>query len=109
MKGGGFVVFLFLLVCFLWGVTAVVGSLRASVRSWFSKPEPVGSSPDIPSTQAHDASPPASAAQKTAITHGLQVPSPKATSLQRDIDALRALFALHQQGVLTQQEFEQFK
>ena len=38
MKGGGFLVFLFLLFCFLWGIAAIMGGLREAVRSWFAKP-----------------------------------------------------------------------
>ena len=39
MKGGGFIVFLFLLVCFLWGVTSIVGGIRRRMQAW-TTPEP---------------------------------------------------------------------
>jgi hypothetical protein len=39
MKGGAFLILLFLLICFLWGVAAIVGGIRNAVRSWFSRSE----------------------------------------------------------------------
>ena len=41
MKGGGFIVFLFLLFCFLWGVAVVMGGISRWVQSWGTpKPQP---------------------------------------------------------------------
>lgn len=109
MKGGGFIVFLFLLVCFLWGVTAVVGGMRATVRSWFSRAEPAGPSLDMPSAQIYEAGPAAPVAQKTALANSTQETASKAVPLRGDVGELRELFALFRQGALTREEYEQFK
>ena len=58
MKGGGFVVFLFLLVCFLWGVASVVGGIRRKLDSWSTPapPEPAPPPSRAPPTDTARAS-----------------------------------------------------
>ena len=51
MKGGAYLILLFLLICFLWGVAAIVGGIRNTVRSWFSRAE-TPSTPITPSVPA---------------------------------------------------------
>lgn len=82
MKGGGFVILLFLLFCFLWGVTSVFGGIRKSLAP--KAPPPL---PRVPE-RAESAAP---------------------TQVQTQISELESLFALHQNGALTRDEFEQLK
>ena len=117
MKGGGFVVFLFLLVCFLWGITAVVGGIRRSMQSWL-RPEP----PQAPEPQP---APPRTASRTGPsaaqihpplvidVTPTPAVPSsyPKnaSDSMATTLASLREASELHRSGVLTDAEFEGIK
>lgn len=52
---------------------------------------------------------PASVTLPTAEPDNAKEPAPEVSSLQHDIAELRELFALFQQGALTQEEFESMK
>ena len=114
MKGGGFIVFLFLLVCFLWGVTAVVGGIRRSMQSWLRPEAPQAPAPPRPA--------PRTAAPPTAQSHPPLVidvtPAPAAPSsyakkasdsIATTLASLREASELHRSGVLTDAEFEGIK
>ena len=117
MKGGGFIVFLFLLVCFLWGITAVVGGIRRSMQSWL-RPEP----PEAPEPQPAPPRPPQTAGVPAAQMRPPLVidvaPAPVAASTQskhaqdtvaETLASLREASQLHRSGVLTDAEFEGIK
>ncbi len=80
MKGGGFLVLLFLLFCFLWGVSSIFGGIRKTLNPK-KAPQPLP----------------------------LRVPDRFETAAQTQISELESLFALHQGGALTRDEFEQLK
>lgn len=85
MKGGSFLVLLFLLFCFLWGVSSIFGGIRKAMAPKKSLRKPSDALP--PSPQAPPGTPSAAA----------------------HVQELQALFALHQSGALTRDEFEKLK
>ena len=118
MKGGGFIVFLFLLVCFLWGVTAVVGGIRRSMQSWLrpAPPEAPEPQPAPPRTASRTAAPPTAQSHPPLVidvTPAPAVPSsyPKnaSDSMATTLASLREASELHRSGVLTDAEFEGIK
>ena len=121
MKGGGFIVFLFLLVCFLWGITAVVGGIRRSMQSWL-RPEP----PETPETPEPQSVPPRTAPRNAASPAAQRhlplvidvTPTPAASSshsksatdsMAATLTSLREASQLHRSGVLTDAEFAEIK
>ena len=118
MKGGGFIVFLFLLVCFLWGITAVVGGIRRSMQSWL-RPEPPEApepQPAPPRTTSRTAGVPASQRHRPLVIDVTPAPAapsspPKnaSDSMATTLASLREASELHRSGVLTDAEFEGIK
>jgi hypothetical protein len=115
MKGGGFIVFLFLLVCFLWGVTSIVGGIRRSMQSWL-RPEPPQApepQPAPPRTASRTAGVPA-APRHPPLVFDVTLPAPAAPpnasdSMTTTLASLREASELHRSGVLTDAEFEGIK
>ena len=118
MKGGGFIVFLFLLVCFLWGVTSIVGGIRRSMQSWL-RPEPPGEpepQPAPPRTASRTAGVPAAPRHPPLVIDVTPAPAapsshPKnaSDSMATTLASLREASELHRSGVLTDAEFEGIK
>ena len=115
MKGGGFIVFLFLLVCFLWGVTSIVGGIRRRIQAW-TTPEPSPPQPAPPRTSPKTAG--ATAAQMHPPLVIDVAPAPVAASTQskhaqdtvaETLASLREASQLHRNGVLTDAEFAGIK
>ena len=106
MKGGGFLVFLFLLFCFLWGIAAIMGGLREAVRSWFAKPSapmPAPAARQVPRAQEQTIA--------DVITLPSVQPSPpvKPREVSNPVAELRNLYELYQLGALSKAEFEAMK
>ena len=114
MKGGGFIVFLFLLVCFLWGVTSIVGGIRRRMQAW-TTPEPSPPQP-APPRPPQTAGVPAAQMRPPLVID--VAPAPVAASTQskhaqdtvaETLASLREASQLHRSGVLTDAEFEGIK
>lgn len=84
MKGGGFLVLLFLLFCFLWGVSSIFGGIRKTLN-------------------------PSKAPQPLPLRVPDRFETAAPTPAQMQISELESLFALHQGGALMRDEFEQLK
>ena len=113
MKGGGFLVFLFLLFCFLWGIAAIVGGLREAVTSWFSRPqrqEPPARPSRPQHTQVQDVTPlrPAPASNSQA-PEPEPPPKPDSKAHGNPGTEIKSLFELYQLGALSKEEFEVIK
>ena len=114
MKGGGFIVFLFLLVCFLWGVTSIVGGIRRRIQAW-TTPEPSPPQP-APPRPPQTAGVPAAQMRPPLVID--VAPAPVAASTQskhaqdtvaETLASLREASQLHRSGVLTDAEFAGIK
>ena len=104
MKGGGFLVLLFLLFCFLWGISAIVGGLREAVRSWFAKPNvPEPDSRPVHRPQEHVIQ------DVIALPPRAQHNPTKPLETSNPVTELRNLYELHQLGALSKDEFEAMK
>lgn len=96
MKGGSIVVlviFVFLFICFVWGIASIVGSARDTVKSKHSasRGDPVQSSPEV-------------------VQPLIQKPYPcKQDVIANTLEHLQKIGELHSQGVLTAEEFVQIK
>ena len=118
MKGGGFVVFLFLLVCFLWGITAVVGGIRRSMQSWLRPEQPQAPEPQPapPRTASRTAAPPTAQSHPPLVIDITPAPAAPPSHSKNASEAmattqasLREAGELHRSGVLTDAEFEGIK
>ena len=112
MKGGGFIVFLFLLFCFLWGVTTVVGGIRRRMQAW-TTPVP---QPAPPRAAAKAAAPSTAHGQEPLVidaghTTASSSNRPKQTSdaMATTLASLREASELHRSGVLSDAEFAGIK
>lgn len=92
MKGGSFLVMLFLLACFLWGVGSVVGGIRSGLSSRLA-----GKSSHKP-------------AQSIGMSEipGLSSPVPN-DAVDRGLLRLREASQLHKSGALNDNEFSRVK
>jgi hypothetical protein len=120
MKGGGFIVFLFLLFCFLWGVAVVMGGISRWVQSWGTpKPQP---EPPEPQTQMSPRATPRTAGPYAAQLHQPLVidvtptptspsnhPKPTSDAMATTLASLREASELHRTGVLSDAEFGKIK
>ena len=112
MKGGGFIVFLFLLFCFLWGITTVVGGIRRRMQAW-TTPEP---QPAPPRAAPKTAGPYAEQLHEPRVIDVVPTPTspsnhPKQTSdaMATTLASLRDASELHRSGVLSDAEFAGIK
>ena len=113
MKGGGIlvfvfiVVFIFLFICAIWGISTIVGGVgRALQRKPATKP--ARSTP--PATQPAAPAPalaPAQTSPPLPTTTSTATESPDAAT--RLLEQLQKAGDLHQQGVLTSEEFSLLK
>lgn len=105
MKGGGIVllvILIFLFICFVWGVSSVIGSIRDAISSKRSI------STTNPSTQPM----PTFVPDPTPVSpiHGDAVPQPSEQAIMADtLEHLRQSHELHKNGALTDTEFVQIK
>lgn len=96
MKGGSIVVwviFVFLFICFVWGIASIIGSARDAVKSKYfaSRGNPLPSSPEVVPTL-------------------IQKPySCKQDVIGNTLEHLQKISELHSQGALTAKEFVQIK
>lgn len=102
MRGGGFLILLFLLLCFLWGVASVIGSIRNAIPSRRSIPKTNSSTQPMP-TFVPDQAP-------GSPIHGDAVPQPSEQAIMADtLEHLQQIHELHKSGALTDTEFVQIK
>ena len=105
MKGGGIVllvIFVFLFICFMWGVFSVIGSIRDAIPSRRAIPK------TNPSTQPT----PTFVPEPTpgSPIHGDAVPQPSEQSIMAyTLEHLQQIHELHKSGALTDTEFVQIK
>lgn len=114
MKGGGLlivvfvIVFVFLFICSLWGISAIVGGIR---NAFSSKPEPEDISQARQSMQEQKAEPPIPTPLSPPIA--AEKSATQAKSWQDDIDhsleQLERIGQLRKEGILMEEEFVQFK
>ena len=96
MKGGSIVVlviFVFLFICFVWGIASIVGSARDAIKSKHSasRGDTLPSSPEVAPTL-------------------IQKPYPcKQDVIGNTLEHLQKIGELHSQGALTAEEFVQIK
>ena len=120
MKGGGFIVFLFLLFCFLWGVAVVMGGISRWVQSWSTpKPQPAPPEPQAqmpPRAAPRAAGPYATQRQEplvidvaSASTHLSHHAKPAPQDMTATLASLREASQLHRSGVLSDAEFAEIK
>lgn len=107
MKGGGIVVlviFIFLFLCFIWGIASVVGGAREKIQAKSkkiksfcpSKSDPTSSPTPMPGDfQTKDGADVAMADEKKSMSHILE--------------HLEKLSQLHKDGSLTDKEFSKLK
>lgn len=94
-----FLLGLFLIGCVLYGIASGVQSIQRGVLRLTNS----RNDDKVPTAKS------ASATQPTAEPDTPREPCPKASPLQHNIAELRELFALFQQGALTQEEFQDMK
>ena len=101
MKGGGFLILLFLLICFLWGITAVVGRIS---RAFSSKGEsrPQARQPVL--AQKWEPEPPMPEQSALAATE-----KSKHDNLGHTLAQLERISKLRKEGALTEDEFALIK
>jgi len=120
MKGGGFIVFLFLLFCFLWGVAVVIGGISRWVQSWSTpKPQPAPPEPQAqmpPRAAPRAAGPYATQRQEPLVidvapasTHLSHHAKPAPQDMTATLASLRDASQLHRSGVLSDAEFAEIK
>ncbi|WP_367066883.1 hypothetical protein [Oryzisolibacter sp. LB2S] len=98
MKGGGFIVIVFLLICFLWGVTSIVGGIRklitpkqASLSKRHNSDDETGTHP----INTHPAQNPTAGPQNDEMAHTL--------------DQLQKASDLHRDGLLSDEQLQEIK
>ena len=115
MKGGGIVfliIFVFLFICFIWGITSVVGKVRdaisskrtqsqddvlpphSSIQTPTAVPEPI-----IQITPIHPAPP----------TDAAEVKNPKTNDFGPLLEQLEQIGKIRKEGTLTEEKFQQIK
>jgi len=120
MKGGGFIVFLFLLFCFLWGVAVVMGGISRWVQSWGTpKPQPAPPEPQAqmpPRAAPRAAGPYATQRQEPLVIDVAPASAPlpfhakpAQEGMASTLASLREASQLHRSGVLSDAEFEEIK
>lgn len=114
---GQFILFLlglFAIACVLYGISAGVQIIQRgfaylveSARDGASDKKPLVTS--LPPSMGETADAPAAQREATQPEAKASTPPVEASPIQRSIDELRDIFALYQQGALTQAEFEGMK
>lgn len=106
MKGGGIVflvIFIFLFICFVWGVASVVGNARNAIKAKRSNPKadraltpaPTFTPSQMPNTPIHGGTAPQA--------------NPQTTDMAGALEHLQKIHELHRSGALTDAEFAQLK
>ncbi len=101
MKGGGFLILLFLLICFLWGVTSVVGRIS---RIFSSKRDRELQTEKTVLSQELEPEPPIQEQSPLAAPE-----RPRKKDLDHTLAQLERINKLRNEGVLTEEEFLQIK
>lgn len=115
MKGGGIVfliIFVFLFICFIWGITSVVGKVRDAISSKRTQSQD-DVLPPHPSIQT-PTSVPEPIIQITPIppappTDAAEVKTPKTNDFGPLLEQLEQIGKLRKEGTLTEEEFQQIK
>ena len=118
MKGGGIVllvIFVFLFICFVWGISSVVGNVRNAIQSKQTRSK--DADPDKPisslsSKQMPKSSESAASKQSDphqATSHPLEESAARLDAMARTLEHLQKITEMHQQGILTDQEFAKIK
>ncbi|MDR0217202.1 MAG: hypothetical protein LBJ15_24790 [Comamonas sp.] len=106
MKGGSFLILLFLLICFLWGVTAIVGGISrafSSKREWpASESRPRTGQPM--QIQERETEPPALTPSPPAA-----MGNPEQDDMDHALEQLERISRLRKEGALTEDELAQIK
>lgn len=105
MKGGGFLILLFLLICFLWGVTSVVGRITQAFKPQRNNKPDSKSVVEVKTKQVNQPEPHSTAE----ISPTPEASQPSSPRLNETLEQLERLHKLHQDGVLTAVEFAQMK
>lgn len=124
MKGGGIVflaIFVFFVICFIWGIASIIGNARDAIQSKRTKPKDDYPDRTIPSLAAERM--PKSSASATSqnnappsefdvyhkMAHTLDKSAADFYAIAHTLEHLKALDKLYKDGALTDDEFKDLK
>lgn len=110
MKGGGIVflvIFIFFFICFVWGIASVVGNTRDAIQSKRTALKTDDS--HIPKSSLTAESIPDSSSSEVTSSSTTSPKYDNYQAMEFILEYFQKIFKLHQQGVLTDEEFAKIK